>query len=300
MLKLYTMAFMALTLSGCMQPVDELQEIKPNETAFLVSLEGDTDKNQAKFASIETLAKDKISAKRVVIPHKLINICPSCLLPEYKDVPTARLFKVDRSIVSREWTRSHVTGTSAKDQSISVESNESIDFDLGATLSAHVAEEGTAKFLYFYAGRQLADIIDSDVRNFISSSLSTQFGSHSLNENRLNKVKYFAQAKQEAQDFFKEKGIVIDSFGFTEGMTYHDVRIQDSINKRFAAEQERAASIDLAASASTLMASKDAVLMQQTMKLRELELENTKAAIARWNGALPTNTGGAIPFINIK
>ena len=39
-------------------------------------------------------------------------------------------------------------------------------------------------------------------------------------------------------------------------------------------------------------------LTPEVLKLRELE--NTRIAIDKWNGVLPTTNGGAVPFINVK
>lgn len=290
--KLMLLAATAMSLAACTHAVDEFQEIGPNETAFLVSLEGDTKTGQAKFDSLAVLEQNKIAAKRVVIPHKLINVCPSCTSASYRDVPTARLFKIDRSMVTREWTAT-AKGTAKSNQAISVESSESIDFDLGAMITAHVAEEDAAKFLYSYAGKQLAEIIDQDVRSLVSQSLSAQFGSHTLEEGRHNKINYFSQAKKDTAEFFKTRGITIDSLGLTEGMAYRDVRIQDAINKKFEAEIQRSAAVDQAAAAATLASNKDAVLMQQNLEIRKRELDIQSAFISKWNGVLPQVQGSS-------
>jgi hypothetical protein len=82
-------------LTACApRPVDEYVEIGPSETAFLVSLEGNTKEAQGKLNSIEFLEKNKVQAKRIFIPHAVVNKCPTKILGGcYEDVPNARLFQ---------------------------------------------------------------------------------------------------------------------------------------------------------------------------------------------------------------
>ena len=59
-------------LTACMGKPDleELLEIKPNETSFLIKLEGDTKTGQAKFMSEEFLEQNKVATKRISFPHR--------------------------------------------------------------------------------------------------------------------------------------------------------------------------------------------------------------------------------------
>jgi regulator of protease activity HflC (stomatin/prohibitin superfamily) len=216
-----------LALSGCVY--DEVREIKPNETAFLIKLTGDTKAGQKSFMSEEFLQDNKVATKRIVIPVEKLE-------GQYR--PTMSLIVVDRSPVTREWTSAKTTGTSASNQAISVESIESIDFTIGVTLTASILEKDTAKFLYNYAGKQLADIADSNIRGFVQSALSTEFGSRSLKDSRAQKKEIFAKVLTDVRASFMGKGITIDNLGYTEGMTYSDKKIQESINQIFQAEME--------------------------------------------------------------
>lgn len=293
-------------LAGCTQPkaVDEIKIIGPSDTAFLVALDGDTLKNQNSMKSAEFLESAKISAKRVLIPHKIINTCPDCNTGDYShylDVPTAQLFTVSRAPVARSWTSSAATGTSAKNEAFSVESNESIDFDIGATIIAHVAEADTAKFLYLHSGSQLETVIDGQVRNYVSSILSREMGSHNIDWDRQNKNAVFTTAFNETKTFFAAQGITIDSLGFTEGMTYHDPAIQKAINAKFAADMNVQIAEKTLEAANQYAQAKDAVKVQQDIENRKRELDLQAAAIAKWDGKLPvTNASGAMPFVNLK
>lgn len=289
----------AFMLGGCTQiikPYNEVVEIGPNETAFLIALDGDTMKNQKKFDSVAALESPevKIAVKRVIIPHKIINVCEQCLDSDpkkYLDVASAKLIKINRAMVSREWTAT-AKGTSTKNQAITVESNESIDFDLGAVITAQIPENQTALFLYTFGGKQLEEVIDQDIRNFISQNLSASFGTNDLETGRKEKIAYFNQARKDAQEFFVKKGILITTFGSTEGMSYHDESIQRAINKRFEAQQANMAATEMASAASKLVSNSAAVILQQNYEIRKQEVENQKAAVAKWDGHGPSMVAG--------
>lgn len=288
-LTLVAAASSLLFLVGCSPVVkDEIKEIGPNETAFLIKMDG-TDADQTKFQSEEFLNKNRIASKRVVIPHKLVDVCHNCSTShEWVDVAEFRLITINRAPVTREWTSSATTGTSPSNQAFHVESNESIDFTIGANLTAHISEADAAKFLYHYGGAQLDKVVDSDVRGFISSSLSQQFGSQTLDYGRANKVAIFNKAFADAKANFAPLGITIDRLGFTEGMTYTDDNIQKAINKKFAADmQVQIAQRNLEAAEITAKAG-DAVKVQQDQQIKLMEIENEKLKIQKWNGVNST------------
>ncbi|WP_374353603.1 SPFH domain-containing protein [Chitinimonas sp.] len=282
----------SLLLAACgRHAVDEYAEVGPSETAFLIALDGNTLDNQSKLNSVAFLEKNRVSAKRIFIPHKLINLCQSCWFGDYRDVASARLVKINRSPVTREWTRPVSTGTARANQSFSVESSESIDFDIGATLTAHVAEADAAAFLYYFAGKQLEEIADSNIRGFIAASLARQFGVNTLDWGRSHKNEVFANALKEAQAFFGPKGVTIDNIGFVEGMSYHDSRIQDAINKKFEADVQVEAAKQQLTAAETLAKAGAAVQVQQDLEMRKREQDLRARAIEKWDGHMPQVVG---------
>src|SRR6185503_12325097 len=109
-----------LIITGLMfiRPYDvpEFIEVDSSESAFLIPLEGDT-ANQSAFQSVKFLEEKKVATKRVQITHRWRQL--GYLPRNGQWVGTVRLVKVDRRPVTREWTRSHKSGTSAKDEAIS-------------------------------------------------------------------------------------------------------------------------------------------------------------------------------------
>jgi hypothetical protein len=275
-----------ITLSACSpRPVDENIVIGPSETAFLVPLDGNTS-NQAKLNSAAFLEQHKVQAKRIVIPHRILDTCPSCWGTDHQiDVPTAMLYRISRAPVTREWTSAGTTGTSASNQAFAVETNESIDFDIGATITAHIEESNTAQFLYFYAGASLDRVMDTNIRSYVGGIMAREFGSHDLEYDRAHKIEIFATARTETQEYYAKRGITIDTLGYTEGMNYHDKNIQDAINKKFQADigvktaAQQLAAAKLTGSARDAMAAQQ----QQTIHMRELDIMDTMAH--RWNGS---------------
>src|SRR5437763_13380234 len=117
MRKFIFLALLVPAVSGCMKPYDrpEYVEIDTSESAFLIPLEGDTS-NQAAFQSVQFLEQKKVAAKRIQISHRWNQ---TGYLPGQGEwIPAVRLVKVDRRPVTREWTRSAQSGTSAKNESI--------------------------------------------------------------------------------------------------------------------------------------------------------------------------------------
>ena len=221
--------FAAVALSGCMGKPDleELVEIKPNETAFMIRLEGDTQKGQAKFMSEEFLNENLVATKRVQIPHrKRVTGNGS---NDYEWIPTVKLITVDRTPVSLDWN--------PKTQSaIKVESLESIDFTIGVVMTASIPQDKAAKFLYHYAGKSLKDVANQDIQTFVKGILSREFGVRKLEIGQKEKQIIFDIALKEAKEHFAQFGVDINNLGYSEGMTYTDPEVQGAINKTFAAQ----------------------------------------------------------------
>lgn len=286
---LVALCVFAVGLTGCGNR-PEVFEIKSNETAFLIQLDGNS-KNQKAFMSEEYLAENKVASKRIIIP--------------YVDVPggafgqrvlAAKLITIDRTPVTREWTRSEKTGTSATNQAIAVESRESIDFTVGVVMTASVPEATAAKFLYHYAGTSLSTIADTNIRGFVQAALAREFGARDLDTARKEKAEIFSKVYAEAKENFSSKGISIDNLGFSEGMTYADPNIQKAINETFEAQmavqkaQQRVNEAhQLRLAAEEFAKAKEASIARIDLDIRQLQAQAQFKAVEKWDGHLPTN-----------
>ena len=184
------------------------REIAPNETAFIVSLEGDTDEGQGKFMSVEFLENAKVATKRIAIPQRTRKIGRYSWNVEW--IPTIKIIKVDRTPVTREWTADPSTGTSTKNEALTVESKDSITFWTGVTITVRITEEHAATFLYNFSGKPLSEVVDENVRGYVLAILAREFGGRTLDQCRNEKSEIFDIALKETMAEFDKKGVTVD------------------------------------------------------------------------------------------
>jgi hypothetical protein len=300
--------FATLYLTGCgPAKIEPVVEISPNETVFVVPMEGNTDA-QGKFMSIEYLEHKKVAAKRITL--SLRERSTGRMWWDYEWLPTDRVIKVDRSPVTREWTKAANTGTSISDQAVRVESSESIDFMLGVTCQAYISEEDASKFLYFYSGKPLSEVMDQNIRGYIQKILFNEFGSRTLTDDKASKKQIFTIVENETKKFFNTKGVTIDYIGGAEGMTYTDGRVQTAINDAFVAENDRKVATEQQEATKTRNAtlvmvavaerkageefqkSQEAQVRKIELGIRQTYAEATKIAANKYQGGMP---GGILP-----
>lgn len=239
MKKLALLMLVAIAIAGCGPAhVPPIEEIKTNETAFLVPLEGDTKENQAQFMSVSFLKEAKVAAKRVTIPVRKRST--GRLWFDYEYIPTTKLIKVSRAPVTREWTDSGDTGTTAKNEALNVESLDSIGFAVGVNLTAMIEEDEAALFLNKYAGKSLAEVVDTDVRGYVLTVAADEFGSRNLQECKKEKKAIFDKIRKMTTDHFKSFGVTVSNLGHSEGLTYLNPTIQKSIDDAYVTEMDRA------------------------------------------------------------
>ena len=285
------MVFM-IALTGCRKPYKEAkyEVIKPNETAFVIPLEGANKSKQGKFGSIDYLESQKVAAKRIEIPQRWHQ--SGRLESTGKWISTVKVMKVDRSPVTREWTSDAKTGTTNKNEAIELESKESIGFNLGVTISASVPEDKTARFLYWYSGKQLENIIDRNVRSYVQDFLTKEFSKYNLGDARTKKSEIFTALRDSARVFFAEKGILIENIGAAGQFMYTEKEIQDAINAKFVAEMKVKAADDEVAAAQKFMKARKSIEAQQTLDA-DIKIKHAYANyLNKWNGVYPTTMAG--------
>jgi regulator of protease activity HflC (stomatin/prohibitin superfamily) len=212
-----------------LRPYDrpEYAEVDTSESAFLIPLEGDAD-SQTAFPSVDFLEKRKVAAKRVQIPHRWSQ---TGRLPTHGEwLPTVRLVKVDRRPVTREWTRSPVSGTAAKDQAVSCESRDSVNFTLGIACTANIPEELAAVYLYTYPSRSLSEMMDSEVRARVQQVVSEETARYDLTQLVGKKNEVIKAVRDDVVPFFEKRGIRISTVGILGGLSFENPEIQKAID----------------------------------------------------------------------
>jgi len=291
--------------------IEPIKEIKENETAFLVPLEGaakDAEGNliQHKFMSVDYLNQAKVAAKRVVIPvrKRVVGKWPK-LLGQFKWIPTMKVITVVRTPETREWTQEIETGTKKRDEALAAESSDSIAFRAGSTITAMIMEEDSAKFLYYFSGKPLTIIVDENVRGVVQSVLGEEFGSRTLDMCRSEKSVIFEIAFNAAKKHFKPLGVTIMNLGHVEGLKYDDDDIQTAINDNFKEEMniikkrnEKLAQVEINLKEESIATSKknqalefakaaEAQIKQVHLEIAKIEAQAKLNMSVNWNGQLP-------------
>lgn len=229
----------AASLASCRQyNKPEIQEITPNETAFLIPLTGDREQ-QVKFDSESFLEQNKVAVGRVSIPKTWRKTGYFYLSGEY--IPSAILVKVDRAPVTVQWQPSEDnkgnTVRKAGDNAIWIESKDSVGFCVGFNVSAYIEAQNASKFLYMYAGRQLADVLNTEVNGRVMEVAQDFASQYPLDQLREQKGDMSKQIQTKVTDFFKDRGITITNIGMFGGFTYENPKIQEAIDDVFVAQQ---------------------------------------------------------------
>lgn len=305
-IKLFVFLSAFLLVAGCgdyktLTPI----EIGPNETAWAIPLDGTTESDQVKFNSITFLNEKKIATKRVMVDK--VKRSTGRMYWDYEWLPAIKVIKVDRSLVTKEWTDSSDTGSSARREGIGVVTKDSIQLRVGLTITASIEEADASTYLYYHGEKPLADVMNQAVRSFAVAELTLQYSELALMEAQTNSQTIYAKLSKDAKEAFKTKGITIQYLGNSEGLTYSDAKVQASINNRYTVEQDaktaemeqnaqkiRNATTILTAQATAdaagkLFAAQKASEFQNEMKIRMLEAEAKFRMASNWDGKLPAN-----------
>lgn len=226
---------------------------------------------------------------------------------DYEWIPAIRVIRVDRSLVTREWTDTDKKGTSTNEEGISVVTRDSIKLKVGLTITASIDEDDASTYLYYHGEKPLKDVLDQNIRSFAVAELTRQYSQLSLTEAQTNGVIIYNQLFSDAKEAFKSKGVSIQYLGNAEGLSYEDAKVQESINKRYIVEQDtKTAQMELnaqairntnniqmseaqAEAAKKLFAVQQASELQNDLKIKLMEAQARLLMASNWNGKLPEN-----------
>lgn len=214
----------------------DVVDIAPNETVWVVPLDSQSQSGQVKFDSVEFLNQKKISTKRVMVDK--VSRSTGWMWWDYEWIPVVRVIKVDRCLVTKEWTDDEKSGTKAKKEGIGVQTRDSIKLRVGLTITASIDEQDASTYLYYHGEQPLSNVIDKNVRSFAVAELTDEYSKLTLTEAQTSTTTIYKNLFEAARKVFKEKGITIQYLGNSEGLTYADEKVQDGINKSYLAEQD--------------------------------------------------------------
>ena len=285
-------------LCGCRKPYDkpEFVTIEPSQTAFLISLVGDTGV-QGAFESEELLLEAKVATKEIQIPHRWVQTGRKHWVGSWR--PSATLIVVERKPVSRSWESGESTATSAN-KAIFGETSDNIGIYVGMNCTAMIEEKDAAKFLYRYNNTPLETIIDTDIKKMVEDRFNIETAKHTSTELGAKKGDIMEAVKSYVVDYFKGYGITITVLGLKEGISFENPEIQEAIDAKFASEQElviqqnkNEANIAKAeAEAQAILIAAQAQAEANRLLSESLTDEIlTKLYYEKWNGTLPTYYG---------
>lgn len=317
---------LSLLSASCRKAYDvpEYKEVLNHETAFVLPLEGDTT-GQAKFDSSKFLDEKKVSGKRIQITHRWNQTGRMGWTGTW--IPNVRVITVSRAPVSKTYTAEGKGSNKDTSDDIWVESRDSVGFSIGWTVTAEIAEEDTALFLYKYTGDSLVDVMAEEIHDRIQARAAEFAAMDNMDTLREQKAAMLQFVKNGAATviinekpqqigapeeglvkYFKTRGITITNVGMFGGFTYESQAVQAAIDgvfvsqqkeetakANFKAQQENNKVIELAAEAEA-----NALLTVANGKAKAIEVElkalekaqNSpayveKLRIDKWDGAYP-------------
>lgn len=253
----------------------EAYTVLPNQSAFWIPNAGDNKNNQAQLNSEDYLNSNKVAAKLFIIPHvKFSGSGGTSVLSGWDYyVPTGRLILVDRTPYSREWVKSSARGTSRTDDSFPCQSKEGLNITVGVSIGASVSEANAAKFLYnfgvkspqgnlndpqviftsVYYGRSLAEVMDDVIRKKVQTLVCGEVTSRTFDQANADANKIMDTVTKSSTDYLAAVGITLNFIGWADTFEF-DQSVQDSINRRYVANQDQQIASALAPYASTIQA----------------------------------------------
>lgn len=261
--------------SGCLKPYHEklMVDIGTSEVAFLI--ETVNENGQASIAppskgeaidngevvQSEFYKNRLVNARKIEIPYywkqtHRVYFYDSATNGEWQ--PAARLIVVDTQPEVREWSADPNIGTSNKKEGIWAESNDSVGFSTGVSVTARIDNQDDAiLFLSNYPPKSsreiqtkggvpfkteiasLEQIMDREVRNKIQEVFSDECSEYDMDELREQKREIIDKIREVVIPYFKERGITIVSIGMFGGFTYENPEIQKSIDAVFQKQQDK-------------------------------------------------------------
>ena len=246
----------------------EAYTILPNESAFWIPDAGANRDGQAQFESEAYLNANKVPLKRFIVPH--VKLSGSGGFFDFY-VPGGRLIIVDRTPYSREWVDSADRGTSRRKEGFPCQTAEGLNVTTGISIGASVPEASAAKYLYrfgvlpaagdrtdpkiifnsVYYSRKLSEVMDDVGRKKVQTLVCAEISARSFDKANTDANAIMEQVRKGAAEYFTSVGIALDFIGWADTFTF-DKDIQDAVNRRYIAAQDKEIAAALAPYADTI------------------------------------------------
>jgi hypothetical protein len=246
----------------------EAYTILPNESAFWIPDAGANKDSQTQFDSEAYLNANKVPLKRFIVPH--VKLQGSGGWYDFY-VPAGRLIIVDRTTYSREWVDSAERGTSRKKEGFPCQSIEGLNITVGISVGASVSEANAAKYLgrfgvlpitgdrtnpavifnSVYYSRRLAEVMDDVGRKKVQTLVCNEIAARTFDKANAEANQIMDTVSKKATDYFASVGITLDFIGWADTFGF-DKDVQDAVNRRYIASQDKEIATALAPYADTI------------------------------------------------
>ncbi len=263
----------------------EFVTIKPDETGFFIHLDEDTG-NQKQWYTSQFLKDKKVATRRVQIRHKWISDGFRNSMGHYAPLDT--VIVVNLAPVTREWTSSSETGSTAKNQSFHAETAGSTSFAMDVSCSVQVDEANAALFVGSFSGQPLETVMDRDIRPVALGALVAAAGKFDVYALLKNKPELNAAMQKAVGDFCKAHGLILSRITISSDVTWTQASVQTSLDKIVEAEAEEKAQgainrreierAQASAKASAILSSATGIAYTR-LELKRMELENQRELI---------------------
>ncbi|MBP5459868.1 MAG: SPFH domain-containing protein [Clostridia bacterium] len=235
----------AAFLTGCGPYKKELaEEVESHETAFVIPLEVGTQENQEKLMSEEYLEHRKVAAKRIILGQRQRST--GRLWLEYEWIPTERVIKVDRKLVTKNWiTVLDANGNYVKDKDGNLQddgfplaSQDSVGFTVGINLTIMIEEKEAARYLFYFREKSLDETSEEVVRGFVQNALSDEIGKLKLTDCQMQKVEIMDRVKERVRGELSQYGITLVTIGLADEFQYDNKEVQNAIDMVYVNESK--------------------------------------------------------------
>lgn len=268
-----------LLLTGCGPPqVEKSDKAGANEVGIVYTLEGDVMSNQAQLDPRQ-LDPEMVQGRLVIHPQRKRKTGFWWQWWRYDWLPTQKMVKISLLPVSRKWTPDSTTGTSNKDDTIRVESSNSIGVRLGVTIQTGIAD--TTKYAYHFADKPLSEVTDQIIWGRAQRTASDYFGSIHIDELRGELGNGREVVKTDLDKFCDTYGIEVVTFGWFGGIAYDPAR---PMNDQERANPELLAELDIQANLNRVFKAENDILVaeeEQVKRVRELNIGLDRARAER-------------------
>lgn len=213
------------------------------------------------------------------------------------------------------WTKSPHEG-SPVDESITFTIKGNMAINVDVSLAYDLSAEKVPHFYVQFRNDDLQAFTDGFMRNVARDSFNDLGGKYELDQIMGDNAEFIAAVEKRLQDRVRDYGVNIKQFGII-GAPRPPVEVQAAITAKIGATQlaiqKQNELVQAQADAAKTVAkaegdAKATLIMAQTQAKSNQLLNDSLTdklvqyrAIDKWNGTLPTFTGGgAVPFINVK